>query len=663
MKKIIIIVLVTMSLLTSFITPVIGFTKNNSNSNNSNCEPIELTKKIWDNETSTWVNEIEAEINQTIRFNVSLTYHDTDGDGPLKHIRCITIRDELPEGLEFVGNSTRNPTNISQDKKTITWDLNICVILEDNESFYLEFDTKTINFGLQTNLVNVTAEQRYPYNQWLSKETTAFVDVKTDIQYKIRDVDDDGSMEKAIDTNQIEEDGFENFTDTDEIENRSVAVITIDGDFDEKMDHFIDINNDSIPDVYWDPDNDILTNIIQIDVDYDNVNESVFDSDDNGALDTYYDPNVDENNIRLYVTHILNITKTGNGTVNKQPNGTIFLHNFTVKIKAQPDEGWYFKKWTGDIDSETQIYIVKMNKDKNITANFKKGENPTDTTKPKVNITKPKEKTLYRNNEEIRRCLFLTRVVGPIDVNVTTSDDESGIDRVEFYVNNNLKSTVNYTDPSTVFNWTYNETNILPKIRKIKVISYDNAGNNNTDQITILKMGNLNLFRKYPNLKYVIAGLTALFVVGGIIKGTTKDTNNQPDSDETTETDNTAPVADAEIPEKGKVSQEIKFDGSKSNDKDNNIVKYEWDFGDGNTKEGKTSTHTYQEKGVYTVTLKVTDSKGESNTFTTGIEILSSNKEGGSDDEDNIFWYVSSTLGTGLLASVGLLFFRRKLYV
>jgi PKD repeat protein len=41
------------------------------------------------------------------------------------------------------------------------------------------------------------------------------------------------------------------------------------------------------------------------------------------------------------------------------------------------------------------------------------------------------------------------------------------------------------------------------------------------------------------------------------------------------------------------------------------IVSYSWDFGDGETKTGVTTTHDFTAAGDYLVTLTVTDSKGE----------------------------------------------------
>ncbi len=52
------------------------------------------------------------------------------------------------------------------------------------------------------------------------------------------------------------------------------------------------------------------------------------------------------------------------------------------------------------------------------------------------------------------------------------------------------------------------------------------------------------------------------------------------------------------------------FDGTVSEDPDGRIIRYEWDFGDGNTGVGARYDHVYPAPGLYTVTLKVTDDSG-----------------------------------------------------
>ena len=71
------------------------------------------------------------------------------------------------------------------------------------------------------------------------------------------------------------------------------------------------------------------------------------------------------------------------------------------------------------------------------------------------------------------------------------------------------------------------------------------------------------------------------------------------------------PVAIFSIsPKQGRHPLKVSFDASASYDPDGEIVNYNWDFGDDTTGEGEKTTHTYSTKGVYTVTLIVTDNEG-----------------------------------------------------
>lgn len=57
------------------------------------------------------------------------------------------------------------------------------------------------------------------------------------------------------------------------------------------------------------------------------------------------------------------------------------------------------------------------------------------------------------------------------------------------------------------------------------------------------------------------------------------------------------------------VDQPVTFDASESRD-DGEIVRYEWDFGDGSVGEGRTVSHTYTSAGTFIVKLTVTDDFG-----------------------------------------------------
>ncbi|MCB0911275.1 MAG: PKD domain-containing protein, partial [Propionibacteriaceae bacterium] len=59
---------------------------------------------------------------------------------------------------------------------------------------------------------------------------------------------------------------------------------------------------------------------------------------------------------------------------------------------------------------------------------------------------------------------------------------------------------------------------------------------------------------------------------------------------------------------------DLSVDAGASADPDGTIDTYEWDFGDGNTGTGATTTHSYGVAGTYTVSLTVTDDRGGQDT-------------------------------------------------
>ncbi|WP_233189025.1 LamG domain-containing protein [Subtercola sp. Z020] len=61
------------------------------------------------------------------------------------------------------------------------------------------------------------------------------------------------------------------------------------------------------------------------------------------------------------------------------------------------------------------------------------------------------------------------------------------------------------------------------------------------------------------------------------------------------------------------------FDGSASADSDGTVAGYAWDFGDGQTATGATTSHSYTTAGTYTVSLTVTDNRGATGVFTNTV--------------------------------------------
>jgi len=89
---------------------------------------------------------------------------------------------------------------------------------------------------------------------------------------------------------------------------------------------------------------------------------------------------------------------------------------------------------------------------------------------------------------------------------------------------------------------------------------------------------------------------------------------------------NKNPIANAGPSKTAIVGDSVSFDGSASNDPDGIIVSYSWDFGDGSTGSGVTTTHTYNVVGIYTVTLTVRDNLGATGTATTTVTVKKNQK-------------------------------------
>ncbi len=108
-----------------------------------------------------------------------------------------------------------------------------------------------------------------------------------------------------------------------------------------------------------------------------------------------------------------------------------------------------------------------------------------DVKLPLVQIIHPERNYLYVNfNDkfELSFPFFITFIIGKIDIEVEASDPDSGINRVEFYIDDKFKTS----DTTWPYIWTWDETSfIFPYIIKVK--AYDNTGNYNTAQIKVWK--------------------------------------------------------------------------------------------------------------------------------------------------------------------------------
>ena len=101
-----------------------------------------------------------------------------------------------------------------------------------------------------------------------------------------------------------------------------------------------------------------------------------------------------------------------------------------------------------------------------------------------------------------------------------------------------------------------------------------------------------------------------------------EDQSDQTEIDATNEQHNQPPTAKFNpTPSSGNAPLEVAFDASSSFDEDGEVTNYDWDFGDGNTGSGETTTHTYESSGVYRVKLIVIDDEEATNWSSGMIEV------------------------------------------
>lgn len=85
---------------------------------------------------------------------------------------------------------------------------------------------------------------------------------------------------------------------------------------------------------------------------------------------------------------------------------------------------------------------------------------------------------------------------------------------------------------------------------------------------------------------------------------------------------NIAPTASfTATPVSGTAPLVVNLDASGSDDTDGSISSYHWDFGDGDSGLGSTTSHTYILAGSYTITLTVADNQTATDTATTTITV------------------------------------------
>ena len=171
-----------------------------------------------------------------------------------------------------------------------------------------------------------------------------------------------------------------------------------------------------------------------------------------------------------------------------------YITNVTIVLSAKDnisgvnktfykiDEGEW-KLYNGSFivseNGEHTIYYYSVDKAGNEEKERSK-EFKIDTVTPIVEIKKPKEGYLYFEDREIMPTITgKTVIIGRITIEAEASNGQSGINRVEFFVD----SVYQYEDNQPPYEWTWDYFSIGTHL--IETIAYDNAGNSASDQLLV----------------------------------------------------------------------------------------------------------------------------------------------------------------------------------
>ncbi len=199
--------------------------------------------------------------------------------------------------------------------------------------------------------------------------------------------------------------------------------------------------------------------------------------------------------------YTLTIALDGQGTVTKNPSLPTYPYNTIVELTATADEDWVFSSWSGDINGTQNPQEITMNANKTVTAHFI--YNGDDTTPPVVEIAKPTNDGFYIFNQFILpfKMLGVPIVVQMITLEANASDNESGIEQVEFFVDG-LSIGTDTSEP-----YSYDWREIRSGKHTITATATDNAGNTaTTPDLVVFK------WRFHPAL------IMLIFVLGLIWK-------------------------------------------------------------------------------------------------------------------------------------------------
>jgi len=323
----------------------------------------------------------------------------------------------------------------------------------------------------------------------------------------------------------------------------------------------------------------------------------------------------------------LTVNINGNGSIVVDPDLDYYPFGTNVNLTAVPDSGWSFDTWGGDIISSNNLESIIMDSNKSVNANFIQNQYVLNVSViGNGTVTKEPDQSFYVYGDIVNlTCAAETgwifdhweeSISGNENPALITIDDNKDVTAVfieslySLIVNIEGNGSVNKTPDQE--NYTYGisvELNATPTSGWI-FDHWSGSLSGNTNPVTIIITENKNITAHFM-LSNSGGGGSNGGGGGGGNGGTTRNTNKPPVAN-----------LSAGAPYIGFIEEEIEFNGSLSYDPDGYIVKYEWIFGDGQTGNGRVTTHIYLMPGEYEVELKVTDNRGGTDTDKTTAIIV-----------------------------------------
>lgn len=178
-----------------------------------------------------------------------------------------------------------------------------------------------------------------------------------------------------------------------------------------------------------------------------------------------------------------------------EKNGEWFASNVTVTLNASDNTSGisevFYRVDNGTWNTYTASFMVRENGEHTVSyysvdnaGNEEDEQSVTlniDKRGPSLTVFTPLEGRLYLwGKKTIRTLSGTTIILGDITVEVNATDNVSGIDRVEFYVDGELQNTTT----EAPYRWLWDDTAFFR--RTLKIIAYNNAGNTAEKEIQTL---------------------------------------------------------------------------------------------------------------------------------------------------------------------------------